>query len=167
MPWKNGLGVTTELYRIANPKNDEDFFFRISVAYVQVTGPFSIFPEVDRHLTLLNGPGMTLTFPDQVIQLTDLRTVLSFPGEAAVDCALLSGPNTDFNVMVHRSYGEARVSVIIEAHRMKAKNGFRTFVYVPQEHLLHQLEEGEILERANCILVELLETGKDNGQRSS
>lgn len=46
-----------------HPRNagTDDFDWRISVAYVARAGPFSVFPGVDRIITLIDGPGMVLT----------------------------------------------------------------------------------------------------------
>lgn len=53
MPWKNGLGSTTEIYRI---DSGDDMLFRVSSARVEHSGPFSDFYGYDRTLVNL-GPG--------------------------------------------------------------------------------------------------------------
>ena len=58
MPWKNGGGVTHELWR--TPKAGPEFDLRISIAEVAANGPFSLFPGVDRIITLLSGGGFRL-----------------------------------------------------------------------------------------------------------
>src|SRR3954470_15521560 len=60
MPWKNGLGATTEI--AISPERDGlgDFAWRVSMAQVANDGPFSSFPGIDRTLLVLAGCGMML-----------------------------------------------------------------------------------------------------------
>ena len=58
MPWKNGLGSTTEIAIFpANAKLD-DFDWRVSMAQVTSDGPFSSFPGIDRTLLVIDGAGI-------------------------------------------------------------------------------------------------------------
>lgn len=47
MPWRNGLGVTTEVL-VQPPDASAGFAWRISVATITRAGPFSPFPGYDR-----------------------------------------------------------------------------------------------------------------------
>ncbi|MHC1550201.1 HutD/Ves family protein [Phyllobacterium sp. K27] len=61
MSWKNGAGDTREIAR----KDDCDgLLWRLSLATVAESGPFSVFPELDRIIVLLEGDPMTLEFED-------------------------------------------------------------------------------------------------------
>lgn len=61
MSWKNGAGLTREIAR----KDDGDgLLWRLSLATVAQSGPFSLFPELDRIIVLLEGDPMTLEFED-------------------------------------------------------------------------------------------------------
>ena len=55
MPWKNGGGVTSEVLVFPADAGFDTFGWRISIATIQVNGPFSQFPGVDRGLVLLAG----------------------------------------------------------------------------------------------------------------
>ena len=57
MPWANGKGVTVEMARADGP---EGMLWRLSRASVVEDGPFSIFPGLERNLTVLTGPGFDL-----------------------------------------------------------------------------------------------------------
>lgn len=57
MPWANGKGVTIELARADGPGG---MLWRLSRASVAENGPFSIFPGIERNLTILTGPGFDL-----------------------------------------------------------------------------------------------------------
>ena len=56
--WKNGRGTTTELWRL---ERDGQLLVRLSRAAVVEDGPFSLFPGIERNLTVLSGPGFRLT----------------------------------------------------------------------------------------------------------
>ncbi|MFF0426396.1 MULTISPECIES: HutD family protein [unclassified Streptomyces] len=110
-PWKNGGGITTEVMAHPRGAGTDDFTWRISVADVASSGPFSTFEGVDRIITVVEGPGMALTV-DGTEHLVDTRYApLAFSGEATTDCRLLDGPIVDFNVMVRRTAAKAGVSV--------------------------------------------------------
>ncbi|GMV31081.1 MAG: hypothetical protein AMXMBFR59_32060 [Rhodanobacteraceae bacterium] len=101
MAWKNGGGITTEIAR--RDGDDDTFDWRISIAEIAQDGDFSIFPDVDRELMLLDGGGVELAIgSDEPVALTQRYQKHAFPGEAPVSCRLLDGPTRDFNLMVRR-----------------------------------------------------------------
>jgi environmental stress-induced protein Ves len=61
MSWKNGAGKTRE---IARKDDDVGLVWRLSLATVTESGPFSLFPGLDRIIVLLEGDPMTLHFQD-------------------------------------------------------------------------------------------------------
>lgn len=61
MPWKNGGGETVEIAVFPTNAGVDAFDWRISIATVATNGPFSIFPGIDRTLSILSGEGMTLS----------------------------------------------------------------------------------------------------------
>jgi environmental stress-induced protein Ves len=105
-PWKNGGGVTREIAVFPEGAGMEDFLWRISLAEVTEAGPFSVFPGVDRHLTVLNGR-LQLDFADRQYVLNPGRT-LSFDGDAPASGTPLM-PVTDLNVMTRRGQVSAEV----------------------------------------------------------
>lgn len=108
MVWKNGGGITTEIAR--SPAAGDDFDWRISIAEIAQDGDFSIFPEVDRELMLLDGGGVELLIGSEASVVLDTRyRKHAFPGEAPVSCRLLDGPTRDFNVMVRRGRFQAEL----------------------------------------------------------
>jgi environmental stress-induced protein Ves len=110
-PWKNGGGVTSEVAVHPEGAGTDDFAWRVSVADVARSGPFSMFGGVDRIITVVDGPGMALTV-DGTPHVVDARyEPFAFPGDAVTDCRLLDGPIVDFNVMVRRGGTTARVRV--------------------------------------------------------
>lgn len=113
MPWKNGGGVTRELLRLPHPSDPARFLMRLSIASVASSGPFSVFPGVDRTLLILEGAGVALSregAPEVVLGRRSPPFV--FPGEANIDCRLLEGPVRDFNLMVDRALATASLEVL-------------------------------------------------------
>ena len=103
-------GTTTELYRLPDPTDPTNFLLRISVATVEKDGPFTLYPNVDRQLVLLNGEGMELTVDGKKVLLDQKLTPFSFAGEDVINCSLIDGACTDFNVMTKRGWERAHVS---------------------------------------------------------
>jgi len=141
MPWKNGGGTTTELFRLSN---SDSFLFRLSMASVHTDGPFSHFHNIDRILMLIEGNGFHLEGLET--SLTDYQTPLYFPGETPVNCTLVNGACRDFNVMTDRSYAKSLISVVElsqnESIILKAECDFR-FIYDKDSQILYKLDLGE------------------------
>lgn len=121
--WKNGGGVTREIACWPQGAGMNDFLWRLSIATVAVSGPFSAFPGIDRVITLLDGPGVRLTSDDGAIdhRLDRPLAPFAFPGEASIHGAVLgeaSGDSlsgdasSDFNVMTRRAAVRAQVDVL-------------------------------------------------------
>lgn len=104
MPWKNGGGSTTEILVQPPDASLDDFDWRVSMAGVAEDGPFSVFPGVDRTLTLLAGPRLVLGFEGApLVALTPEDPTIRFAGEDVVSAAVPEGAVSDFNVMSRRA----------------------------------------------------------------
>ncbi|GAB2849068.1 HutD family protein [Pseudoduganella ginsengisoli] len=103
-PWKNGGGSTTEIAIAPQGATFDDFDWRISLATISQSGPFSTFAGIDRTLTLVSGPGVVLDVGNErQVALSDREPTVAFPGEAQVAATVSSGSTTDFNVMTRRT----------------------------------------------------------------
>lgn len=113
-PWKNGGGVTREIVSWPPGSTVSDFDWRVSIAHIASSGPFSAFPGVDRVITLLEGAGVLLTSSDGSVNhpLNQALMPFAFPGEAPIQADLLGPDCHDFNVMTRRSACSARVQVL-------------------------------------------------------
>lgn len=99
-PWKNGKGVTVEF---ARADRDGAMLWRLSMATVAEDGPFSIFPGIERNLTVVTGPGFRLVGDGLALDCR-LLVPVAFPGDVAVRAEGTGGrTSTDFNVMTARS----------------------------------------------------------------
>lgn len=111
MPWKNGGGTTTEIWKATSPSGE--ILWRLSIADVASDGPFSEFPGIDRSIMVIEGKGMELSIAGHGAQRIDrLFEPFAFSGDAKTDCRLLGGPIRDFNLMVARSYGSSALKVL-------------------------------------------------------
>ncbi len=110
MPWKNGGGETVEIAVSPEGAALSDFDWRVSMATVATDGPFSIFPGIDRTLSIIDGNGMQLAIDgDAPLLLTQESAPLAFPADVAVQATLAEGPITDLNVMTRRDALRHRV----------------------------------------------------------
>jgi environmental stress-induced protein Ves len=137
MPWKNGGGSTLELARYPA---EGDFGWRVSIADVEASGPFSRFDGYDRHILLLQGQGMHLVAgPHGTLPLTTPYLPQSFPGEWDVEGQLVEGPVRDFNLMTKRGSHEGQ----LESFLLQAPH---TFTCPPSGWLLAHVVEGGLQE---------------------
>nr|WP_188825877.1 HutD family protein [Brucella endophytica] len=105
MPWKNGGGETVEIAVFPPDAGFSDFDWRVSMAKVAGDGPFSIFPDIDRTLCVLDGNGIALSIDQQdALHLDATSEPLLFPADVPVSARLVNGPITDLNIMTRRSH---------------------------------------------------------------
>lgn len=107
-PWKNGGGITHEILRDGE---GDDFHWRLSVAAVNSSGAFSLFPLHHRILTVISGEGMRLRHGHAVIEALPFVPV-SFSGGIVIDGQLINGPCRDFNVIYDASRFSAEVTCV-------------------------------------------------------
>ncbi|MFO1144549.1 MAG: HutD family protein [Amaricoccus sp.] len=103
-PWKNGGGTTAELLAAPAGSGFDDFDWRISTARVEASGPFSLFPGVDRVLTVLEGGAIALEIAGVRHALDADSAPFTFPGDVPCFGHLDAGPLLDLNVMVRRPW---------------------------------------------------------------
>lgn len=120
MPWKNGGGTTTEIIVSPDGAGLDDFDWRVSMARVASSGPFSGFAGVDRTLAVLEGEGIVLDIAGQpAAELTKASAPLAFPADVPTSAALIGGPITDLNVMTRRG----RMTHTVERLMISAATG--------------------------------------------
>lgn len=105
-PWRNGGGVTREL---AMWPDAGDWAWRMSVADVDKSGPFSKFDGIERWFAVLEGAGVQLDVAGVPHRVTAADAPLCFDGAAATGCELIDGKTRDFNLMVRRRSQPSRM----------------------------------------------------------
>jgi environmental stress-induced protein Ves len=115
MPWRNGAGVTQEI--ACRPASGSDFVWRLSLAKVTTSGPFSNYSGYRRSVTLIDGAGFRLDFgDDDSILLDSVGTTALFSGGASTVCTLIDGPSSDLSLVVR----EPGAIVSVTRHRSNA-----------------------------------------------
>lgn len=108
MPWANGKGVTVEMLRV---DHDGALLWRLSRAAVVEDGDFSLFPGIERNLTVITGPGFDLIGQGLYLCAKPLVPV-AFPGDTAIRAIRVTAPSDDFNVMTARKVPRPSVQVV-------------------------------------------------------
>jgi len=128
IPWKNGLGYTTEL-AISEGGNLDAFDWRLSIASVENDGDFSNFSGYQRNLVLIEGNGLILDHRNgEVDKLTQSLDIARFDGASKTHGTLVKGGIKDFNIMTNQTSFTPDV------------NG-----YIEQQHLSIDLLAGNLL----------------------
>ncbi len=156
-PWKNGGGSTTEI-AVAPPGAGFDAFdWRISLATISQSGPFSAFPGIDRSLALVDGDGVLLDFGNERFVLSPSEPLIEFPGEASVEAAITGGVTTDFNVMTRRGSCRHRLErcVVRGQEELKRRTG-TTVVFLAdgESATLRSATERIALVRFDAVVLE-------------
>lgn len=108
MPWANGKGSTVEMLKF---EENDKLLWRLSRASVVENGDFSIFPGIERNLTVITGPGFDLL--GNGLHLTAKPLIpLPFPGDIPLRAAAVTAASDDFNVMTARHLPKPEVAVI-------------------------------------------------------
>ena len=111
--WKNGGGSTREIVCCPPGAGMDGFDWRVSVATIARSGPFSVFAGVDRVIVLLDGDGVRLQSAGGLDHRLDRALQpFAFSGDEVIDCTLLGGESQDFNVMTRRGALRAEVAVL-------------------------------------------------------
>jgi environmental stress-induced protein Ves len=130
MPWKNGLGSTTEIAIFPADAKLDDFDWRVSMAQVTSDGAFSSFPGIDRTLLVIDGAGIDLSVAGYEPVRIDRSTIHCFLGDQQTSATLIDGPITDLNVMSRRGIVSQRVRRINVMKRQDFIVSAQTFLFV-------------------------------------
>jgi environmental stress-induced protein Ves len=142
-PWKNGRGITHEALRV--PDAGEPFRWRVSVAHIDSSGPFSNFSGYVRRMVLLRGTGVTLKFnAGESRELRSVGELVEFDGADQTYCELLDGPCVDLNLMVASAIAvQARVTRLDAGIAVAASPNQSTIIFGIDDPLLLESDAGE------------------------
>jgi environmental stress-induced protein Ves len=146
-PWKNGGGITHEVIRV--PADGDVFIWRVSVAHIDASGPFSDFAAYNRKMVLLKGDGVLLECADgRQHALRRVGDLAEFDGALATQCTLLGGPCVDLNLIVAKSQtvaaGVKRLATAQDSLQTNASPSECTLICGIDATLAVQLGSGEI-----------------------
>jgi environmental stress-induced protein Ves len=120
-PWRNGGGVTRQIAGSAGdgsgagsgvaPAQDGAWDWRVSIAEVTRAGDFSLFPGMERVLTVVEGELLLLTVDGAEHPLEKYRA-FRFSGEAVTTCALPTGDVRNLNVITRMGTCKGFTSII-------------------------------------------------------
>ncbi len=149
-PWKNGAGNTREILIYPEHSALTDFDWRLSIATVEQEGEFSVFPDIDRHIMLLDGECMVLHGETQEQVLLPYQAY-AFRGEQAIRASLPQGSTTDVNLMLRRGRAQGELQAWTAPHSGLLEAG-HTLLHsyagtheVILGHSTHHLEQGDTL----------------------
>lgn len=154
-PWRNGGGVTREL---AMWPAAGDWAWRMSVADVDKSGPFSKFEGIERWFAVLEGAGVQLEVAGVPHRVTAADAPLFFDGAAATDCELIAGKTRDFNLMVRRGPKPSRM-VRVEGRFSEALHAGTTIAVYAHTSAATVLFDEEALQLAPASLAWRTVTG--------
>lgn len=106
-PWKNGYGTTLD---IAIAPGSEPAW-RVSLATIERSGPFSDFTGYDRTIVVVSGSGCVLRLGNGEAATLEALRPYAFRGEEAVSADMQDGPVEALNVMSKRIECGHRVGV--------------------------------------------------------
>ncbi|MCW2768318.1 MAG: HutD-family protein [Nocardioides sp.] len=108
-PWPNGGGWTRQIYSEPSPHSPAQCSWRLSLATIDATGPFSFLPGVQRQLLVVSDNVLDLSIDGDIHTLGQGESV-AFDGGASVECGYVSGVCTVLNLMTYRGI-EGRLHV--------------------------------------------------------
>lgn len=145
IPWKNGLGHTTEL-AINDGGNLDDFDWRLSIASVVNDGEFSNFSGYQRNLILIDGLGLTLDHQNGTVdKLTKTLDIARFDGSCQTLGILSSGAIKDFNIITNKKVISPKVRCYVEQQQIEIqlKHDNLYFAYSLTDDIAVQYSEQE------------------------
>jgi hypothetical protein len=108
-PWKNGGGITRPI-AVGGLTDGGRFQWRVSMAEVAATGPFSIFEGIDRILCMMSGRLSLCVGGNAPIILDTQSEPFRFAGDVSATGGPIGDAAVDLNVMTARGGCRADVS---------------------------------------------------------
>jgi environmental stress-induced protein Ves len=109
--WRNGMGVSWDI--ASEPSASETFDWRFAIARIDADVPFSLYLQVDRIFTLIDGNGLDLDFGGRPSLAVDRLFVPHlYPCDLATFCRLRAGPCRALNLFMRRGQWSATADVL-------------------------------------------------------
>jgi environmental stress-induced protein Ves len=109
--WRNGRGISWDI--ASDRPGESEFGWRLAIAEIAASGPFSLYGPVNRVFTLIEGDGVDLSFEDSARLAVHERFVPHvFPCDIATECKLHGQVAKVLNLFTARGSFAADVKVI-------------------------------------------------------
>ncbi len=110
MPWKNGLGTSSQIEICPSTADfsQTDFLWRLSSAKISGPNTFSPFPNHDRILSVLCGGALKLNL-EKTEALIKPYSSFQFKGSDKVECELMGEEITDLGIIYNSKWVEASI----------------------------------------------------------
>lgn len=152
MPWKNGGGETREIAYVGG--RDGGFGWRLSMATIAQSGPFSSFTDIDRSIVLVQGDGVVLDVEGKEVVLDKNAGVYTFDGGAAVSARCLGGVTTDLNMMTRRGdFRHLMQRLCVNEKTQLANTADQTFVVFADAAVVHTGDEKLSVEAGDTLIL--------------
>ncbi|WP_418908641.1 HutD family protein [Glutamicibacter endophyticus] len=119
-PWKNGRGITRNLFDDSDRAGQ--WSWRISIAEITGTQPYSRYPGVRRGQVALGPGAVELTLNGEITELPVEGTIV-FDGEEEVSATPHGEGFLDLNVMVARARWTPHVSIVHDPELQVPEDG--------------------------------------------
>jgi|688.fasta_scaffold507927_2 environmental stress-induced protein Ves len=147
--WKNGRGTTQE---IAVSDEGMEFDWRMSMADIVESGPFSQFPGMDRILVLLTGSEIKLTHREVLGEKSlQLLTPYEFSGDWQTS-TIINEKGSDFNLIYLREKFKGFVELINSTGEQSKSIQSKSIAAVFCLHGKITTEHGELLPRDTLLV---------------
>lgn len=145
-PWKNGGGVTREIVSARDDGEAGDFLWRVSIATISTSGPFSRFDNIDRTIAVLSGNGIRLNHPGGTTELTTSTPPYPFAGETSIYADVVKGETTDLNAMSlrHRFHQKMQMHLVSSEMTIRTTDDKSVLVFGGPMTVSHQGEHLDV-----------------------
>ena len=111
--WRNGRGISWDIASDAPFSQAGAFGWRLAIAEIAASGPFSLYGPVDRIFTLLDGDGVDLEFEGgKHLAVHDALVPHYFPCDVPTHCTLKQKVSRALNLFTARGAWTARAEFI-------------------------------------------------------
>ncbi len=111
--WPNGAGTSWTIATSPAGAQLPHVHWQLATAQIERSVPFSFLPGIDRVLTLLDGPGFSLSFADgRKIAVDRVGEPVWFPGDVETQCQVTGGSSRVLNLLYARTAYRAEVKML-------------------------------------------------------
>lgn len=151
MPWRNGRGLTRQLAIHPPHASIQQFEWRISIAQLEQTAEFSVYPGIERCLAVLEGE-LRLVHGAATSTLRPESAPVCFSGDEASIGEVVGPPVLDLNVMYHPEHWRVALLPVATSDQALPSTALGTLV-CPLAALHVRIGDREItLERYDLLL---------------